>query len=285
MCKDGQPSIQSVDVYDSLENLKFDHSVNSEAIRTLSETILQLTSMMAQFQSFMDKNQNKKNVHQGEVTRVEQMNITDETLEHGNHENSCKLNVSSNVPCVLSGSINPPLNNEISEDKANKTSVLNCETTKSAGPDMILNKILTIFAFEFALVITDIFNTSMKQEIFPNQLKRSSVVPIPKVLPRSSIEDDLRPTSLTAQVSKVMERFVLESLTSEVAHKLDPKQFALPTKSTTQALVYLLHLILPALDRGQCSIRIFFADFKKGFDLVDHTSSLMNSKNSKLTQQ
>ena len=48
-------------------------------------------------------------------------------------------------------------------------------------------------------------------------------------------------------------------------------QFALPTKSTTQALVYLLHLILSALDRGQCSIRIVFADFKKGFDLVDHS--------------
>ena len=66
---------------------------------------------------------------------------------------------------------------------------------------------------------------------------------------------------LTAQVSKVMEGFVLESLTPEVGHKLDPKQFALPTKSTRQALAYLLHLILSALDHGQCSIRIFFADF------------------------
>ena len=142
--------------------------------------------------------------------------------------------------------------------------------TKSPGPDMIPNKILKIFAFEFAPVITDIFNTSMKQGIFPEQLKRSFVVPIPKVLPPSSIEDDLRPISLTSQVSKLMEGFVLESLTSEVGHKLDPKQFALPTKSTAQALVYFLHLILSALDRGQCSIRIFFADFKKGFDLVDH---------------
>ena len=67
-----------------------------------------------------------------------------------------------------------------------------------------------------------------------------------------------------------MEGFVLKSLTSEVAHKLDLKQFALSTKSTTHALVYFLHLILSALDRGQCSVRIFFADFKKGFDLVDH---------------
>ena len=144
------------------------------------------------------------------------------------------------------------------------------KTTKSPGPNMIPNKILNTFAFEFAPVITDIFNTSMKQGIFPDQLKRSLVVPIPKVSPPSSIEDDLRPISLTSQVSKVMEGFVLKSLTSEVAHKLDPKQFALPTKSTTHALVYFLHLVLSALDRGQCSIRIFFADFRKGIDLVDH---------------
>ena len=78
---------------------------------------------MAQFQSFMDRNQNKKDVDQSEVTPVEQINITDETLEHGNYENSCKLSVSSDVPCALSD----PLNNEISEDNANKTNVLNCD--------------------------------------------------------------------------------------------------------------------------------------------------------------
>ena len=41
-------------------------------------------------------------------------------------------------------------------------------------------------------------------------------------------------------------------------------------KSTKQALVYLLHLALEALDRGGCYLRLFFADFKKCFDLIDH---------------
>ena len=57
---------------------------------------------------------------------------------------------------------------------------------------------------------------------------------------------------------------------SDVGHQLDLKQFASPKKSTTQALVYLLHVILASLHRGHCSVRIFFADFNKGFDLVDH---------------
>ena len=34
--------------------------------------------------------------------------------------------------------------------------------------------------------------------------------------------------------------------------------------------MYLLHLALEALDKGNCALRFFFADFKKGFDLIDH---------------
>ena len=110
----------------------------------------------------------------------------------------------------------------------------------------------------------------MLQGIFPEKLKLSFVVPIPKVSPPNSIEEDLRPISLTAQVAKIMEGFTLESLLLEVLDKLDPKQFSLTKKSTTQALVYLMHQIHVGLEKGQCSARVFFADFKKGFDLVDH---------------
>jgi hypothetical protein len=67
-----------------------------------------------------------------------------------------------------------------------------------------------------------------------------------------------------------MEDCTLDKFFPEVVNKLDTKQFALPKKSTTHALVYLLHSILVALERGSCTARLFFADFKKGFDLVDH---------------
>ena len=84
------------------------------------------------------------------------------------------------------------------------------------------------------------------------------------------MEEDLRPIFLTSQVAKIMDGFSLEALMSEVEGKLDTKPFAVPGKSTTQALVYLLHLIHSSLDKGHCAVRLFFADFKKGFDLVDH---------------
>ena len=49
-----------------------------------------------------------------------------------------------------------------------------------------------------------------------------------------------------------------------------PRQFARASHSTSDALVYLLQAIYEALDTGNCGARLFFADFSKGFDMVDH---------------
>ncbi|CAB4011843.1 RNA-directed DNA polymerase from mobile element jockey, partial [Paramuricea clavata] len=115
--------------------------------------------------------------------------------------------------------------------------------------------------------------------VFPMNLKRSIVVPIPKVSLPQSVEDDLRPISLTSQISKVMEGFTLTKLFAQIESKLDTKQFALPRKSTTHPLTYLLHTILSSLENTSCSARLFFADFKKGFDLVDHNVIICELEN------
>jgi hypothetical protein len=151
-------------------------------------------------------------------------------------------------------------------------------TNKSPGPEMIPIKILKVFPYELAPVITDIYNSSIIQGAFPMNLKWSVVVPIPKVSLPQSVEDDLRPISLTSQIAKVMEGFTLTKLFAQIESKLDMKQFALPGKSTTHALTYLLHTILSALENGSCSARLFFADFKKGFDLVDHNTRAAKSR-------
>ena len=37
-----------------------------------------------------------------------------------------------------------------------------------------------------------------------------------------------------------------------------------------RTLAYILDIILESLDKGGCLARLFFADFRKGFDLIDH---------------
>ena len=140
---------------------------------------------------------------------------------------------------------------------------------KARGPDGITNIILKT-SLELAPVIAAIYNASLREGYLLPLLKSAVVNPIPKQRPPRAIDADLRPISLTCQISKVLESFTLSRTLPKLLSKLDSKQFAAAGRSTDQALVFLLHLALEALDRGNCTIRFFFADFRKGFDLIEH---------------
>ena len=141
---------------------------------------------------------------------------------------------------------------------------------KAVGPDSIQNKILKKFAVELAPIVQDIFNASLSQGDLPDLLKASISNPIPKISPPQQIEKDLRPLKLTCTLAKVMEGFVRDRIVAKVSSEIDPRQFARAGHSTTDALVYLLQAIYEALDTGNCGARLFFADFSKGFDMIDH---------------
>ena len=84
------------------------------------------------------------------------------------------------------------------------------------------------------------------------------------------IQSNLRPISLTPQLCKIIEEFIPKPLLHQISSKIDRFQFAMKGRSTIQALLYFLHNILEAIDRKDCTIRAFFADFSKGFDLFGH---------------
>ena len=115
------------------------------------------------------------------------------------------------------------------------------------------------------------YHALLVQGFIPYQIKESVVTPLPKCSPLKCIKNDLRPITLTSQIAKIFEGFILAPLFNQVIDKIDLKQFALPGISTTHALIYLLHCILEALDNSHCYARILFTDFSKGFDVVDHS--------------
>ena len=90
----------------------------------------------------------------------------------------------------------------------------------------------------------------------------------PKQTPPDSIENGIRPISLTCQISKLMEGFTLTRIMPLIVNQLDNRKFSMAGKSTQQAIVYILHLALEALDNGGCAVRFFFTDFRNGFDLI-----------------
>ncbi len=86
------------------------------------------------------------------------------------------------------------------------------QTSKAIGPDNIPNRNLKEFALELAPVICNIYNQSMKEANIPSPLKSSIVIPVPKISPPQTIENDLRPISLTSTMAKVMEGFTCTRL-------------------------------------------------------------------------
>jgi len=61
-----------------------------------------------------------------------------------------------------------------------------------------------------------------------------------------------------------------DRLVTQVSYQIDPRQFARAGHSTTDALVYLLHAVYEAVDTRNCGARLLFADYSKGFDMIDH---------------
>jgi len=96
------------------------------------------------------------------------------------------------------------------------------------------------------------------------------VIPAPKAHPPQRIEADLRPISLTATLSKLLESFVGSWILDRIEGRFDKHQYgALKGRSTTHALVDIIHHWHKAVDESK-SVRVVFVDFAKAFDHIDH---------------
>ena len=77
----------------------------------------------------------------------------------------------------------------------------------------------------------------------------ADVILIPKVHLVQDINNDLRPVSLTATLSKVLEEFNAEWILDSIGQELDPKQFgAIPGASYVDAAISLLHSLYADTD-------------------------------------
>lgn len=144
-------------------------------------------------------------------------------------------------------------------------------TQKSSGPDEIPNWLLKTCAPLISDPISSIFNSSIAQGFLPNDWKSADVLAIPKIPKPKSVDEDLRPISLTSVLSKILERFVFRWLSQYVWPHIDHYQYGnIKNSSTTHALIHLIHHWLAALETPGNTIRSCMIDFSKAFDRVDH---------------
>ena len=137
---------------------------------------------------------------------------------------------------------------------------------KSHVPGDIPKKIKKEFFVELSEPVTRIFNSILETGIYPKQWLVEYVTPIKK---NNSVdtEDDLRPISLTADLSRDFNRFISSWLMYYIKDRLDPAQMGgLKGRSITHYLVLYYNFIVSNLDKqgvNPKSILSAYIDFKK----------------------
>ena len=144
---------------------------------------------------------------------------------------------------------------------------------KVAGPDGVPNWLLKEYAEILARPVTSVLNSSFAEQRCPPSWKMADVVPVPKQKPVTDINKHLRPISLTPTISKLAEDFVVaHHIGPAVMEVIDPNQFGrIPVSSTLHALTSMLHAWSQATDGTGAAVRIVLFDYRKAFDLIDHT--------------
>ena len=126
------------------------------------------------------------------------------------------------------------------------------------------------FSVELASPLSKLYNSIAQSAKWPVQWRMEYVTPIGKI-PLPQTEDDLRPISLTAFFSKVMEHFIVSWLLGIIGQKMDFRQYGgTRGNSISHYLIEFINFILYQLESNSRAVLSCLVDFDKAFNRQDH---------------
>ena len=141
---------------------------------------------------------------------------------------------------------------------------------KSTGPDGLPVKFLKLTALLIAKPLSQLFNKSLSQGIYPEELKKANIKPIFKNKGSPSDPTCYRPISILSAVSKVFEKIVYKNLYRHITDNalLTEKQSGYRKYHSTEIqLHYLTHNLYASLDTG-LDFTAIYLDISKYFDKI-----------------
>jgi len=142
---------------------------------------------------------------------------------------------------------------------------------KSTGWDNVTSTMIKNKKEFFAHVLTPLFNISLKFGYFPDQFKKSVIIPIYKQGERDNV-GNYRPVSLSNNFSKVFEKCVKSKLLNYLEHidYFSPYQYGfLKDRSTDAALFNHVTQIISSIEQNKATVGVYL-DLAKAFDTISH---------------
>ena len=125
--------------------------------------------------------------------------------------------------------------------------------------------------------LTNTINNSLKEFVFPDELKQSEVIPVYKKLDPLQKQNH-RPVSLLPHTSKVFEREIYNQINSFMESKISKCVTGFRKSHGTQhSLIVKLKKWEKALDKEE-NMSAIFMDLSKAFDIINHDLLLAKLK-------
>ena len=159
--------------------------------------------------------------------------------------------------------------NDVSVDVADVKKVFShVNPRKACGPDGVGGKVLKECSYQLCHIFTRLFQFLLNNHFVPRSWRTSTIIPVAK---KSNAKEmnDYRPVALTSVICKCMERIVCDKLTTSVADRLDPLQFAYKAKRGVEdATLTLTNCALSHLDKPGTFVRVLMMDFSSAFNTL-----------------
>lgn len=174
----------------------------------------------------------------------------------------------NDLPCFL-----PAEKPEQVEEHSVYERINRLKNTKSTFHLDLPNKLRKEFSAELTSPLTNIINSCLTEQYYPNMWKKEVITPVPKTT-HPKVITDLRKISSTSDYSKVFEGFLKDWVMEDIGHKIDIGQFGgKKGLGTEHMMVCLVDRILKLLDSTTDTSAVIAAmiDWSNAFDRQDPT--------------
>ena len=153
--------------------------------------------------------------------------------------------------------------------------ISNLPNKTSSGHDAINNVLLKQIKSSILIPITEIFNNSLENGIFPNLMKLAEVIPLHKGKAKD-LEANYRPISLLLTISKILEKVMYNRIYDFLTEtsQIYQSQYSFRRRhSCEHAIGELVGEVIKNLENMKFTATIYL-DLSKAFDTLEHSTLL-----------